>query len=359
MERLESNNSNQKEIILKITSQLTKIQNKFREKWSTFNTKYCIMGLISFFLSILSLFVESSIIGERKNLKLLKDSFLIFIFVLTLTFIFSFNLTLNISLYLFMFNLKFLIGNTNLTKIFGFFRNRFLNIYEYSIFTFTCLIPFSNSFIINENVNLRFFLVSLFVLEALSKKSLKPVFLASLLRMTWVFYVCREEVAAFCNQTMFSIQLEKILSFSYLSYTTYIFFNFSLIFLIYFYLAKKNLKLFFLKENILNMLNLILLFTYNLIQLQIYNRSLVNQDDSEALKVANLYLARIIHILAFLVVYLSNSSKKNHRLFDSMISIAIFTSLLSSQSLLSIWILIFILFEFFVQKSSPVIIKGI
>lgn len=340
-------------------SQLSKIQEKFRKKWSTFNVKYCIFSIISFILSILSILSKliqnslPSIYSNSNNFRFLKDSGIIAILVLILGLLFRFSLPLNALLYLILFNITFLARNQNLSELGAFLTNDFLKPYEILVFICINLIPFSNSFIINESSSLRFFLISLLFVEAYARKSIKFVVLASLVRFTWVFYVCREEVASTCNQTIFSIQLEKLSSYSYNSYLLFLLFNFSIAILIYAYLAKIHLDTFLSRENILNLTNFALLFIYNLNQLRIYD-----QTKSHDLNGHSLYIARAISFLAAVVTLLSRSDNRNRQLFNSMIAFGIFMSLLNSQSFLSIWILILLLFELFLKDPGQVIIKG-
>lgn len=327
-----------------INSQLNKIQGKYREKWSTFNTQYCLWGLFALALSILSLLAQLGRV-DHTSIGVFKDSILLLFSVPISGFILRFNFSISLLVYLIIFNVKFLTQNFQIPKIF--------KLHEILIIIFINLIPFSNSFIINENVCLRFFLISLLFAESLCKKSIKEVLLALLVRLTWVFYVCREEVASFCTQTIFSIQLEKLTSYSYFTYFGFICFNFSLILAIYYYLAKTRLHKFLLKENLLSLMSLILLFAYFLIQLQSYE----HPEKFEHYKNVNLNVARLIHALTLTQLFITRLKSGIFRLFNSMIVFAIFMSLLNSQSLLSIWILVFILFQIFVPAFKPTLVE--
>lgn len=358
-ETLFSNDYNQLELQKKIDNLLNKIQEKFREKWSTFNTIYCMLGLATLVLSILTLITKmTQLHGEDEsscsnNFELFKYWSFMLIITMAFNLICGINLFSNIWLGLLIFNLTFLFRNLKRSNLVEFLKNGFLNIFECQILIVVLLIPFSNSFIINENISLRFVLVTLLYVQSFFTKSTMPIFLTALVRTSSLFYVCREETASYCNQTIFSTQLEKLTPYNFSNYLMFIIFNFFLIFTLFVFLLKNNTTKIFSFINLLNFFNFICLLIYNLIQLYLYEYSILNQQWLH-LKDFNIYIARLIYVCVALVIYLSRSSK--FRLFNSIVAIGIFTSLISSQSLLSIWMLIFIMF--FIPKYKPSILKS-
>lgn len=355
------------DFVLRIQTQLGKIQGKFREKWSTFDTTHCLLGLFSLASSIFTLIIQLSRMNRLTNessLKNLRDVFLILCFLSIPSIFLGFTFSTIILAFLFIFNLKFFINNINLLSLLDYFRHDFLKFHEIVILVLVQLVPFSNSFIINEKICLRFFTVTLLFTEAFGQKSFRPILLCVLVRLTWVFYVCREEVASFCTQTIFSTQLEKLASFTYSNYLGYLAFNFTLAFLIIVYLLKTYSSDRFLtpsRETVLNLFNFGILFIYNLNELGIYDQSLSSPETTLTFrKNLNLYLAKSIYIISILGVYLTKRKSAKNQLVNSMISIGVLMSLITSQSFLSIWILLLILFHVFVPNECQLeIIKGI
>lgn len=356
------------DFVLRIQTQLGKIQGKFREKWSTFDTTNCLLGLFSLASSIFTLIIQLSRMNRLTNessLKNLRDVFLILCFLSIPSLFLGLTFSTIILTFLFIFNLKFFINNINLLSLLDYFRKNFLKFHEIIILVLVQLVPFSNSFIINEKICLRFFTVTLLFVEAFGQKSLRPILLCVLVRLTWVFYVCREEVASFCTQTIFSTQLEKLASFTYSNYLGYLAFNFTLALLILVYLVKTYSSDRFLtpsRETVLNLFNFGILFIYNLNELGIYEKSLSNHSETTIAfrKNLNLYLAKSIYIISIFGVFLTKRKSARNQLVNSMISIGVLMSLITSQSFLSIWILLLILFHVFVPSEHQLeIIKGI
>ena len=301
---------------------------------------------------------ENDSSSNSKNVKLFKywslGIFITFIF----SSFFQAEFFPNIWICLVAFNATFLFQNLNSLRLLPNFlgtTNGLFSSYEYQILAILLLIPFSNSFVINENISLRFVLVTLLYFQSFYTKSSTPILLALLVRISSVFFVCREEIASYCSPTIFSTPLGKLTAYNYSNYLAFILFNFFLLFSLFFYFIKLNSTKLFSPINLLNFFSLSLLLIYNLNELQIHEYSIVGQQRLD-LKRVNLYIARLIYFVVAFVICLSYSNKL--RLFNSIVAIGVFLSLLSSQSLFSIWILISILFILFLPKYHPSILKG-
>ena len=240
---------------------------------------------------------------------------------------------------------------------------------EYFLYILLLVIPFSNSYIVQENISLRFILVSILFFELfirLRKQSSKNArfglmkfaevcFITSLIRFTEIFYVCREEALLLkCSQNIFSTQLTKLSlnedQNSINSYYGFIIINLIVMSSVIFYLLKSSSIKMVSRINFMVIVKMFLLLAYWLIQLVIN----VYQNGSDyQLQNISLFIARTFYI-CFLVIQVmlfrdNKMSTKNNlskvylrTVIYSMISWGLLISLLSVESLMSIWILILI-----------------
>ena len=381
---------------------LNLIQEKCREKWSTFNLNYCLSGLALLFLSIISLLVFLGVLNDNKVIddlvlgkiivSLVKDFFFMFIFYLFL--IFTVNLKLTSSTWIlslfFNFNVIFKFKNQFYkTSILLKFLNNLLR-KDYLIIFLSFLIPFSNSFVIRENNSLRFLLISYIFLDFYLKLCIYKLSLLSILskikqlilililvRFSFVFYVCREELLSLnCTQTMFSTPFSKLnlmensifLNFSNnttLYYSLFLIFNF-ICFISIFRFVSNNLNL---KSTLINAkikqlfhLKICILFFYMIIQLKLNINSNLNSDDSirnvnDVLKIINLFLAKTIYILFLFVQTIiwcprdePDTDKPiflEKRIKGLVLSFSLVLTMVMGESFLSIWIIIIIIYLYF------------
>jgi hypothetical protein len=357
----------QREVFSKLENYLLLIQEKCRDKWSTFNIENCLVGLTLIFLSTMIICILS--ISHQGHLKIsylsiLKKTCLLALVLNVLSY-FLLGFLLNFTYTLCALNIVIICELKPLQNFF--LKLKFQT--EYFVFFLSLLIPFSNSFIIRENISLKFLLISVLCIEFFSKsKNLeKSIFLNKLfyflliilcIRLTQLFYVCREEVLINnCTESYFVVPLSKIsfnvnqthfylntfLNRSILVYLTFILINFFLITSIVLYILKTNTK--FNMNGVKNLffLQIFILFSYWIIQL------FVNiSNDRFGLSAMNFYLARFFYLI-FIVIQIKIWSSKEtcQDYFGSttyfVISLGLLATLLSGQSSLSIWILLFIL----------------
>ena len=351
---------------------LTRAQDKCREKWSTFDVFGCILGLFLITFSIITLSNLISWLDNKQNNLL---EFCIYLYKVTITtliiyflLILLFNNSFTSIAWFINFNINFFIC---IKLKFNFNFNQFETLIknpEYFVYSLIYLIPFSNSFIIQENVALRFILISVISLEfyynTFNIKTTKINFILKLvnflliliiLRVGSLFFVCREEVLVYnCTQTLFATSLSK-LSFgeartgSTFYYLGFILLNFILILSIY---------LFVINSNNLNSRKLKISYLFQIIILPIYwalqlVQSLSNSSelgDNFFLKQCILYIARLFLIIFLFNIFLIvkevlSITYKNRKIFidliiNCMITLSLLISLVSGENSLSIWLLI-------------------
>jgi hypothetical protein len=377
---------------------LNLIQEKCREKWSTFNLSYCIFGLALIFLSIISLLVFSSILNDDANINdlvlgnlsisLTKNVFSIFVlyfFIINAT---NTKLSSTIWVCSLYFNLIILFKFKNqflkISTLFNFLKQHYLRV-DYLFIYFSFLIPFSNSFVIRENNSLRFLLVSFLFLDFYSKlRAYKPslgsilsklkqlTLILFLVRISFIFYVCREELLTLnCTQTVFSTQFSKLnlmensyqsnfLKNTTLFYSSILIFNFACFIKIFQMVSNVNLKSRFGNVNIKQLFysQIFILFIYMIIQFKLNINTYLNLDEkikyqNELLKTINLFLAKLIYVLFLLaqtiIWYPRTELDTNKQFFyekrvkSLILSLSLVLTLVMSESFLSIWIIVLII----------------
>lgn len=342
-----------------IVERLQLIQSKFREKWSSFNLSYCLIGIVSLCLSILTSLLVPILTWSKFLFKAIIYS-LIYAALSLLSPVLA-------SLTVIVFNLDLLI--TNRSFLFSKCRESVFDKQHYTFLAVSFLIPFSNSFVINENVSLRFLLVSLAFVEALhqyknnlkSVASCKLLLFAILTRISVLFHVCREEVMSKCTQYIFATQIQKMSSINKPVYTLFILFNFACIFLVIRHVFPKSRSIF----KWLFGLQFAALCFYNLFELEhsnlesliisskLDNQMSIHNELTEIylsqLKWINIQLARLVYLLfaiGQLIIWSDQSASVLDRIARFSISFGFLASLVLSETKLSIWILIFILNTF-------------
>jgi hypothetical protein len=372
----------------KYTEHLQVIQEKCREKWSTFNLKHCLIGLT---LTSLSLIFFATLLSVSTDKKYLKESFAVdqvrhltrlvllsFPLYLTLYVLFQFSFLQSIWIFSFLFNVFYFYNrfkNFNFSQICSKMRFCSMELHSALILLLGCLIPFSNSFIVSENNSLRFLCVSVlfanfFLLLRREKivRLRKLIFFSSillLLRLSRIFQVCREEsiVNLNCTQTVFSIPLNKLafemnqtFEIQYLltnesirNHFLFLLVNFITITLIVRFFAKsanRSLKL-------IIHFKLIILFAYILFQFLIVLSESANSNRLPSeLKQINLHLARLFYILFFMSQFLIFSIEENYIcvLKLEFLSFSLLITLIS-DTLLSVWFL-FLIVHFYAALFS-------
>jgi hypothetical protein len=358
----------QRGVISKLEKYLLLIQEKCREKWSTFDIENCSVGLILIFLSTIVMIICILSFYRQEQLKIYYLSFFkkasVMTSVLYVSSYFIFGSFLNSNYILCILNIVFIIELKPLQHFFSTLKFHS----EYLIFFLSLLIPFSNSFIIRENISLKFLIITALCIEFFSKSKhlnkilfLNKIFylllLISLLRITQLFYACREEVLISCTENYFVIPLSKI-SFnsnqthfdlniffnrSILIYLAFIFVNYFLITSIILYILKTNTKFNLNGVKYFFLLQIIILFLYWIVQLFI-NVS----NDSFGLSAINFYSARLFYMIFIVIQIKIWSAKETVQDYLSattnfVVSLALLATLLSGQSSLSIWILLLVL----------------
>ncbi len=378
---------------------LKTVQEKFREKWSTFNIYFCVLGILLIVLSIVNSLVS---ILEMINLKefkkvehsienlhfvLVRKATLYFIVYLVICWTLRVDLSAFSWMVLLLFNLDLLHSNRKYIISCSFKLAKVLSQKEYFLFLFTLLIPFSNSFVINENVSLRFFLTALIYMEIYNQlkffkrinwhRALPLIICIILIRFSFMFHICREEVMQKCTQYIFSTQLQKA-SIDKVFYIFFIAFNFVCIYLVISKLRPRdNLKI----MDFIYACKFLSIISYNFIELEINNmeslimESKLDKQNSNlnistshfylsSLKTINIQLARLTFLLFFVNIFIlctMNLSLKNKHQ-NLVISLGLFMSLILGENKLSVWMLIFILDSFlrqFVVNSKSKFIKNI
>ena len=216
---IEENFFNIKDKILESYEKLQQIQDFYRQKWSNFNIIYCIIGIGSFILTLLIMlaliFYMKSYDKYHLNfqvtfnaIKFNMVAILMFFFIIQAV---GFNIEILSSSYIIAFIFYVYLFNM---KIFIYIRNISLPSKNTVIYFLTLLIPFSNSFVIKENICLRFCLIAIILLScgklSTVKEYVKLIFALILCRMSEIFYVCREEIQDTCKRYSFSMSITKI-----------------------------------------------------------------------------------------------------------------------------------------------------
>lgn len=361
------------------------IQDRCREKWSTFNITICLLGILLMVFSILnlSLFLidEKKSSESQQNLvsKLLKSIIPIFGLLFLIS---NSNVDSNVSfaiLWLFFNVFLFLNITWSNSSTLSKYQSIFLDLFkgEHFLYLLVLLVPFSNSYIVLENISLRFILISMFSYELftrlkqqakvdrpfLIRKLIEIGSICVLIRFTSLFYTCREEALLLeCTQNIFSTQITKV-SFanesSFLVYLGFISFNFTAMCSIIFYLLRPYLnRLNFSKLNYLIALESLLLLTYWTLQLVInaFQISLTSQLNRAAINLPLVFY--VCFILSILLNCLSKDqySKPQDSYLSSvtylLVNFGLLISLVSGESALAIWILILILGIYANHRSS-------
>jgi len=268
--------------------------------------------------------------------------------------------------------------------LFNFLKQHYLRV-DYLVIYFSFLIPFSNSFVIRENNSLRFLLVSFLFLDFYSKLRAYKLSLGSILsklkqlalilflvRISFVFYVCREELLTLnCTQTAFSTQFSKLnlmensnqsnlLKNTTLFYSLILMFNFVCFIKIFQTVSNVNLKSQFGNVNIKQLFysQIFILFVYMVIQFKLNINTYLNLDENikyqnELLKTINLFLAKLIYILflfAQTIIWYPrtelDTKKPNFyekRVKSLILSLSLVLTLVMSESFLSIWIIVLVI----------------
>lgn len=364
---------------------LNTVQEKCREKWSTFNIEYCLVGLclIAFSIFNLTMFITGSQqqTGDHHHLETLSAGLFKVATVLTILF---FLTSIFIKSNLLLPALVFCLNSFLLVNIKSSLRNidvSHLVRGEHLICMLILLIPFSNSFIVLENISVRFLLISLLIYEFLTRlrcsknvtvicfivKLLELALVILLLRLTGIFFVCREEALLLnCAPTIFSTQITKI-SFhensphSILTYSVFIVCNFSFMSFVVFTLLRPYLKRPFWKINSLITLKMCTLLTYWILQLTI---NVSRLEYHRELNQIALYLARIFYscfvFSQFLIWKNPGDSCQKWSPNEAylrlvtylLVSFSLLASLLSAESVMSIWILVLVMFVYARHRSS-------
>lgn len=361
------------------------IQDKCREKWSTFNITICLLGILLIVFSILNLFLflidykKSSESQQNLVSKLLKSIILIFglLFLISKS-----NVDSNVSLAILwiVFNVFLCLNITwsNSRTVYK-YQSIFLGLFkgEHFLYLLVLLVPFSNSYIVLENISLRFILISMFLYELftrlkqqakvdrhfLIKKLIEIGSICVLIRFTSLFYTCREEALLLeCTQNIFSTQITKV-SFagesSFLIYLVFISFNFTAICSIILYLLRPYLnRLNFSKLNYLIALESLILLTYWILQLMInsFQISLTSQLNRVTINLPLVFY--VCFILSILLNCLTKDqyTKPQDSYLSSvtylLVNFGLLISLVSGESALTIWILILILSIYAKHRSS-------
>ena len=363
---------------------LKQIQDKCREKWSTFNINICVLGILLIVFSIVNLLIflvddtKSSEYQKSLIYKLLKSIALMFCVILVLS---KFNIDSNMSLpaLWIMFNIYLflnLISNAKTLVKCRFFPSEIFK-GEHLLYFLMLLIPFSNSYIVQENISLRFILISTLFYELFTRlrqqakveepflinRLLETGSICVLLRFTSLFYTCREEALLLdCKQNIFSTQITKIsfgsevspdqstLNFSFVAYLAFISFNYLVICAIIYFLVRPYFnKKTFSSLNYLILFELFIFFCYWTLQLvnnafQISHTSQLNQI---TIKLPLVFY--VCFTLSLLKICMLNSKdiKPQDSYLSSvtymLVNSGLLISILSGESALSIWILILIL----------------
>lgn len=265
-----------------------------------------------------------------------------------------YSISFNVFIYIFNFKLLKNLKNFSLHR-----NNGLLVIYFVSL-----LIPFSNSFVINENNCLCYLLITIISLLVLNKKPTEgevnrlSIYLNSLLilvlcRLTSLFYICREETQFSCKRTSFTMPLKKLLFDTYFDYIikSTIYFLLSLISVLFIYFKYFDAYLIG-KLKFLFRFQLILLGLYWFLQVH-YNN---NGDDNTKNSMLNTYIPRVYYLLTLsqltLWLFKFNSGYKYNLNIFVMILFQLIVLLIGENRSISIVLLIFTLewLKIFVQN---------
>ncbi len=352
-----------------LKTHLLQVQETCREKWSTFNVNYCLTGLFLISFSIMNLMLFLA--GFRKNysleylqqtsVQILKPiSFFSVIYLVTSIFI-SPGLVFVPLIVVCLNGCLFYILKSNLKN----FRPDSLLKYDYIFYALILLIPFSNSYIVQENVSLRFIFISALLFEFYKrlqaesqitarfffKKFGEIAALVAIIRITEIFYVCREEALLLnCTQNIFSTQISKMTDYSINIYFMFTFLN-----LLVMSSVLYNLLWAYLTKTWINLLILFKVFTifaYWLIQIKT-NQS--TADNRLFFNQLGLYLARLFYVLFTISQFFlwKFTDKCYLKLFTYVLTtFGLLASILSGESVTSIWILIQVLILYARHRSS-------
>jgi len=390
----ETSGENVSESVLKLNGFLKKAQDIFREKWSTFDSFYCFMGLSLLFASItaISLFIQKL---EDKYFAI--EPFfneLLRFYSLTLgccaCLVFFFDLEAKVLVWsvCLIVNFYTIFVLKTCVKIKYMVEASFLKA-ENLVYLLVLFVPFSNSYVIRENVSVRFLLVSLLTLDSyyymrhytklgkaanFRRKLLELAAIFFLIRIAEVFFICREEVLVYgCKQSVFATQMNK-LSFDLeasvqlfvVKYASFIVLNSFVVGAVVFYVKKHH-------KNVLSYVfasKIVLLFVYWNFQLaqHVLKSTQTGKDSDYArawLKLSSLWLARsyyssFLFEQSFIWLKFYSSAKRSisdavlgkktilvgdyeQNCNDLSVSLALFATLVSGESSASIWILILLL----------------
>jgi hypothetical protein len=358
----------------KYAGYLQHIQAIFREKWSTFNITYCLLGILLLLISILivgALEVESNkIISEEVKFEVAKSG------IVSLTAYFAFflivpNFDYKQSIWIWsllfdtyiIFNSRWSQPEKMVRMILSGLCACILKRRVYFIYFATFLIPFSNSYIIMENVSLRFLLQSVMAFTVyvhLQKKTLNTkaiIFLvtaAVFVRKTDLFYTCREE-ARNCFTTPLAQPLSKSNIISTYGTLVFVLINFAVFGTAFYFLLSRHLTLIkttrdvicLQKQRWLNSIycfQFILILCYWLAQIA---ETQLNPEWTSILKLVGLALSRSIYILIFVCFSIIQRglihTQRSIALVNYIFCVGIFLSVLAGESLLSIWVLIYLI----------------
>lgn len=227
------------------------IQDFYREKWSNFNIVYCSIGICSF---ILTFVIKLALMFYIQNYGKYYSEFQIrfntgvfnvitFTSLVLVSLIVGFNIEILSSccvilfiLYVYVSNYKILIFLKHLT-----IPNRYLVVYF-----ITLIIPFSNSFVIRENICLRYILIGVILLSCSKLQSvldyLKLVLVLIFCRLSEIFYICREEIQDTCKRLSFSLPVTKIGDEEAQYVTFYVLLSIVVVNITYFSCVEKHVK---------------------------------------------------------------------------------------------------------------------
>ncbi len=338
---------------------LAQVQEKCREKWSTFNLNYCIAGLflIAFSILNLALFLLGGQFNQQLTLQVLKPAGLFS----------AISMLISPSQVL----LPFIAACLNiclLHRLASNFRNFQLDSLlkpEYFFYTLVLFIPFSNSFIVQENVSLRFIVVSVFCYEFYKRLQLEShvtgrfflskcrdlAMLVTLIRITELFYVCREEALLLkCTQGIFSTQISKTSDYSILVYFAFSFLNLVVMSSVLFSLLRPYLTRSCI--NFLILLKVLTLFAYWLVQIRISQSS---AEQRFFFNQIGLYLARLFYTLfavSQLFIWTFDDRCYLKLVTYVLATFGMLASILSGESVASIWILVLVLTSYARHRSS-------
>ena len=336
---------------------LASVQEHCRQKWSTFDVKQCLLGLLAVFLSIVSTFLFLScftLSSEQLAQKCLEQIQLAAVcLALSVVVAVSFRLSLVSSslVYLIGFNALFLIvhcysvvSNRRRRLTLRFNQSWF----ELAVFALVCLVPFSNSFVINEALGLRFLIVTVLLVDT-AKSALRwrqecsrlfaLCFVVVLVRViASAYHVCREEHGPECTQTLLTTtRLGKLPSthYSFASYASFIACNVVCIAAVCAFLARAHKCTTTAATRAVHALQVVMLGVYMTLDL------VMSEDPALVKHVGSLWIARVFYVLVLVGGWtLANRSGRAGRAIGVLVSVGMLVSLVSDESMLAVWLLI-------------------